>query len=269
MTNEVSALLLDFARKDPIAFATSIEDFSIEDVEETLGRLPDKLAASVIAGLSAAKIKELLTEVDEKRLNWLAGGSLEDVKVILVRLPEGRRKSLVRKLKDGPHKITLLRFLSYPKHSLGRYVSNEVILVQAAMPTAEVISLIRDSKPGLPVVVVNKNGKYAGILDARRVLEGKADESIGKFINKVAPLRAEAALVDTMEVEDWQRHSVLAAVDYDDHVLGVISREDLLRNLAIAPASRKPLDSALDIFQLYVKALTSLVNSVFQIRSKS
>ncbi len=268
MRSEASALLLDFARKDPIAFAVSIEDFSIEEIEETLQRLPNKLAASVIARLSASNIRQLMSEVDARSLSWLAEGSLEDVKVILVRLPEGRRKSTVRKLADGPQKVTLLRFLSYPKHSLGRYVSNEVILVQASMPTVEVIALIKDSEPGLPVVVVKKNGKYAGILDARRVLEGKPNESIDKFIDTVGPLRAEAALVDTMEVEDWKRHSILAAVDHEDHVLGVISRETLLSNLALAPSRRKPLDSVLTVFQLYVKVLTSLVNSVFQIRSK-
>ncbi len=268
MTNEGSALLLDFARKDPIAFAMSIEDFSIEEIAETLNNLPNKLAASVIAGLSASKIRLLMSEVDAKRLSWLADGALEDVKVILVRLPEGRRKSTVRKLANGSQKVTLLRFLSYPKHSLGRYVSNEVILVQASMPTDEVIALIKDSKPGLPVVVVKKNGKYAGILDARRVLEGKPNASIDKFIDTVEPLRAEAALVDTMEVEDWRRHSILAAVDHEDHVLGVISRENLLSSLALAPSPTKTLDSVLAVFQLYVKVLASLVNSVFQIRSK-
>ena len=251
-----------------IAFAMSIEDFGIEEIAEILNHLPNKLAASVIAGLSASKIRQLMSEVDAKRLSWLAEGSLDDVKVILVRLPEGRRKSIVRKLANGAQKVTLLRFLSYPKHSLGRYVSNEVILVQASMPAAEVIALIRDSKPGLPVVVVKKDGKYAGILDARRVLEGKPEESIDKFIDTVAPLRAEAALVDTMAVEDWQRHSILAAVDHEGHVLGVISREHLLDNLALTPNRRKPLDSVLTIFQLYVKVLASPVNSVFQIRSK-
>ena len=100
------------------------------------------------------------------------------------------------------------------------------------------------------------------------MLVGKPTESIGKFVDDVAPLRAEAALVDTMEVEDWKRHSILAAVDHEDHVLGVISRENLLNSLALTPNRKRPLDSVLTVFQLYVKTLTSLVNSAFQIRGK-
>jgi Mg/Co/Ni transporter MgtE len=268
MTSKPNAFLLDFARKDPVNFAGSIEDFSQDEIAEVLQQLPSKNAASVIARLSAKNIRLLMAEMDATRLSWLAEGSLEDVKVILVRLPEGRRKSIVRKLSAGIHKTTLLRFLSYPKHSLGRYVSNEVILVPATMRTDEVLNLIKTSRPGLPVVVVKKDGKYAGILDARKVLEGKTSNSIDRFIDSVAPLRAEATLIDTMHDAQWQRHSILAAVDHEGHVLGVISRQDLLHSLDISPDTKKPLDSVLSVFQLYVKVLATLINSVFQIRSK-
>ncbi|MEX0965388.1 MAG: CBS domain-containing protein [Pseudohongiellaceae bacterium] len=268
MTNKSSALILDFASKDPTGFAAAIEKFDASAIRDTLRQLPSALAASIIARLSASKIQQLMAETDASCLDWLAKGSLEDVKVILVRLPEGRRKATIRKLPSGPRKVTLLRFLNYPKHSLGRYVSNEVILVPTSMPTEEVLNLIRSSKPGLPVVVVKKDGKYAGILDARRVLEGKPNTSIDKFIDTVSPLRAEAALIDTMEVDQWHSHSILAAVDHEGHVLGVISRENLLQSLEISPDIRKPLDSALSVFQLYIKVLSRLVDSVFQIRSR-
>lgn len=269
MSKKTSALLLDFATKDPAAFASSIEEYDTDAVLEALQELPSRLAASVVARFTASKIQQMMATLDATRLDWLAKGALEDVKIILIRLPEDSRRATVQNLPDGQHKLALLRFLSYPKHSLGRFVSNEVIIVPSSMPTDEVIGLIKDSTPGLPVIVVDKDGRYAGILDARRVLEGKQHESIDKFIDAVAPLRAEAALIDMLEVVQWQRHSILAAVDHEGHLLGVISRESLLQSIATAPDSRKPMDTALSVVQLYIKVLASLVNSVFQIRSKS
>lgn len=269
MTTKRTGLVLDFARKDPSNFAAALEQSSEAEITEILQQLPNAVAASVLARLSPRKAESLLLERSPAQLEWIADSSLEDAKAILVRLPKIRRKSLVKKLPNNSHRMQLQRFLNYPKHSLGRYVSNQIITVPLDMSAGDVIELIKSSTSGLPVVVTDASSHYVGLLDARQVIEGSSEVPIRKCIDKVSPLLAESSLVDAMEVEQWRSNSILAVIDHEGHVLGVISRDSLLRSLDISPEITKPINSVLTVFQLYIRVLVKLSETLFRIRHSS
>lgn len=269
MKNKQKGLVLDFARKDPANFAAALEHSTVDEVADILQQLPHGVAASVLARLPAQKAEALLSESDAVQLKWIAEGSLEDAKAILIRLPKNRRKSLARKLPNAARRLHLQRFLNYPKHSLGRYISNQTINVPLEMPTRDVIALIKSSPSGLPVVVTDAQSHYVGLLDARRVIEGSDDVPISKFIDRVSPLLAESSLVDAMEVEQWRRNSILAVVDHEEHLLGVISREKLLNSLDLSPEAAKPINSVLTVFQLYIRVLAKLSETLLRVRRSS
>ncbi len=269
MTTRQDGLLDDFARNAPENFAKTLAETSIEDIAAVLDQLPEASAAAVLAKLSSHMMDELLTESSPNHLAWIARSSLDDAKAILAQLPRERRTNLVRKLPNGNQKIALKRFLSYPNHSLGRYVSNEVIVVPEDTPTDKLLDTLRTNSPALPVVIVDDDGRYVGLLDTRRMIADNSNHSAKKYANPVNPLNAESPLRDALEAVQWQWHSVLAAVDHEGHVLGVITREKLLKSLAIAPEPGRPFDSLISIFALYVKALVSLLESLFRIRDRS
>ncbi len=266
MKAKQGGIVLDFARRDPINFAAALEQSTEVEIAEMLQKLPNEIAGSVLARLSPQKAEALLLEKSAIQLEWIADSSLEDAKAILVRMPRLRRKSLVKKLPNNSHRLHLQRFLNYPKHSLGRYVSNKIITVPLKMSAGEVIGLIKASASGLPVVVTDENSQYVGLLDARQVLEGSPDVPIRKCIDSIAPLRAESSLVDALEAEQWRRSSILAVIDHEGHVLGVISREGLLSSLDASPEISKPINSVLAVFQLYIKVLVKLTETLLRIR---
>lgn len=269
MTTKQTGLVLDFARRDPTNFAAALEQSTVVEIAKILERLPNALAASVVARLSPQKAESLLLESSAVQLEWIADSTLEDAKAILVRLPKSRRKSLVKQLPSKSHRVYLQRFLNYPKHSLGRYVSNQIITVALDMSTGDVIDLIKSSSSGLPVVVTDAQSHYVGLLDARQVIEGTSDVPIHKYIDRVSPLLAELSLVDAVEVQQWRRNSILAVIDHEEHVLGVISRDSLLSSLDISPEIPKPINSVLTVFQLYIRVLVKLSETLFRIRNSS
>jgi len=269
MTTKHTGLILDFARRDPTNFAAALEQSSEIEIAEILERLPNAVAASVVARLSPQKAESLLLENSAVHSEWIAESTLEDAKTILARLPKTRRKSLVKRLPNKSHRMHLQRFLNYPKHSLGRYVSNQIISVPLDMSTGDVIELIKSSPSGLSVVVTDSESHYIGLLDARQVIEGNADVPLRKCIDRVRPLLAESSLVDAMEVEQWRKNSILAVIDHEEHVLGVISRDSLLNSLDISPEISKPINSVLTVFQLFIRVLVKLSETLFRIRHSS
>jgi len=268
MTNKLNGLLLDFASRAPENFAKTLEESSTAELTTILDQLPDASAAAVLARLPSHMLDKLLTETSPNHMAWISKSSLDDAKSILVRLPSTRRSTLVRRLPGGSQKVALQQFLSYPNHSLGRYVSNEVIIIPETMMTEELLKTLRANSPGLPVVVVDRDGRYVGLLDARQVISVNSNQPARKYANPVTPLNAELPLVDAMKATQWQWHSVLAAVDHSRHVLGIITREKLLQSLASAPEPHRPFDTVISIFALYVKALVGLLDSLFRIRDR-
>lgn len=266
MTAKPSGLLSDYAAKAPDKFAKNLESSTSAEVFEILAKLPNKGAAAVLARLQPYKTAGSLSETTPLLLDWLADGEVEDSKAILIRLPQSSRSALVGKLPSGGNRLALQRFLNYPKHSLGRYVSNSVICVALDTPTGEVLDLIKSHASGTTVLAINGSGSYAGILDARQVLEGNYDAPIKNYLDKISPLRSESTLFDAMEAKEWQAHTILPVVDYDNQVLGVISQSSLIARLGKAPEKSRRLDSFLTIFQLYMKVLVSMIDAVFVAR---
>lgn len=268
MATRSASLLSDFALNAPDSFANKLEAATTEEIFQILSDLPNASAAAVLSRLQPHKTSGALSETTPKLLDWLADADLEDAKSILIRLPQDSRNALVLKLPDGRHRLSLQRFLNYPEHTLGRYVSNSMLCVPDSMSTAEVLQAIRAHSSGTPVLAVNGSGSYAGVLDARRVLEGNHDVPIKKYLAKVSPLRAESSVIDAMEVKEWQMHSVLPVVDYDNQVLGVVGRGELISRLGQASENTRPLDSLLTLFQLYMKVLVGMMDTVFKIRKQ-
>ena len=269
MTINKESLVFDFAQRDPTNFAASLTQSSEEEINTVLNQLPNDVAASIIAKLPPQKAENILREDSSTLLKWIEEGSLEDAKEILIRLPTTRRKALVKKLPNTSHRLSLQRFLNYPRYSLGRYVSDQILTVSVEMATEDVINLIKMSPPGLPVVVTDKNSQYLGLLDARKVLEGNTDESIQKFINSVRPLTAESSIIDVMEVEQWRKCPQLAVVDHDGHVLGVVDQEQLHTKLNVSQEDAKPINSIFTLFNLFIKVLLKISESLFLLRSRS
>ena len=268
METRNSPLICDFAAKDPVNFARSLSQSSAPEIDTILRQLPPSAAAGIVSKLPSNLAAQLLLAENEEPLKWIQQGPLEDVKAMLVLLPLSKRKSLVRKLPDRALRQRLLRFFSYPRHSLGRSASSQFLSVPVDIATSEVIDQIKAAKPGLPVVAVDADARYVGLLDARKVLEGNAQISIRNFVDTVRPLTAESSLVDAAELELWRKYSVLAVIDHVGQVLGVISQDDLLTQLGQGSDRTSTVNSVTKMFNLFVQVMTTLSLAMFSLRNR-
>ena len=99
-------------------------------------------------------------------------------------------------------------------------------------PVSKAISLIKKEK--LPIVVV-KNGKYYGLLDARQIREYKIVNPklthSGSVAQRAPRLRKDMDIMEIVEAFFMSRFPALAVVDDEDRVVGMMMRWDLLKEL--------------------------------------
>ncbi|MDA1370561.1 MAG: hypothetical protein O2971_07350 [Proteobacteria bacterium] len=259
-----SKLLQGFARKAPEDFAHAVDSAPAGEVAEILGGLPVEARATVVAHLSPGCIDTLKMEHPLYISECIANGGLEDAKAILVRLARSSRLDLVNAMPANARRRALLRFMNYPDHSIGNFVTSEVIIVPQDSQTDTVLALIRKSRPGCPVLLQSSKGTYAGIMDARRVIEGNSHESIENFADEVKPLQAEMPILEAVNVDQWNTHTLLPVVDFENHILGVVDREDIVAHVSHhAPQVERARDALQSVLYLYLKVMSSMMQSLF------
>jgi len=268
MKTSANSLLADYALNDPQGFTLAIVDSSNKKIDKVLSQLPKNIAGNILVKLPPRTIIALLAESPTNFATWLDQADPDDTKAILLHLPKSRRRLLIKNLSNEMQRTAMRRFFSYPRHSVGRYASSEMITVSATMQTDDVVSLIKLQSPGMPVVILNEDNCYAGLLNPRKALEGSWDIPIENHMDEVDALVAEAALTDAAELSEWLNHSILAVVDHEDHVLGVISQRKITQALQTTPESEQSTDVITRVFSFYSKIFLSLANSLFHLRSR-
>lgn len=268
MTTESSKMLLDFATKAPESFAATLDKASLSDIIAILNTFPSAPRAAVLANLSAELIDALYLDQSFEFLPCIEKGALEDAKTILIRLSRSKRLKQVDMLSAGVRRRTLKRFLNYPEHSLGSYVSNDVIIVTENASLASVLATIKKNRPACPVIIQTTAGYYAGILDARRVLEGDSKANIGEFANPVKALQAETSIQEAVDADQWLNNILLPVVDHESHVLGVVSRERILNRMAhFSPPVERVQHTLESMIGTYFKVMSGLMQSLLNSKS--
>ena len=268
MKTNSSSLIAEYARTDPQGFTATITGAPAKKIHKIFSQLPEKLAASILARLSPRTIIALQTENPSSFAVWLDNADTDDAKAILLHLQKSRRRGLIRNLSNEMQRTAMRRFFSYPRHSVGRYVSSEMLTVHESMLTTDVIELIRAHTSGIPVVILNEDNCYEGLLNSRKVLEGSWEIPIKNYLEEVDALIAEAALTDAAEISEWLSHSILDVVDHEDHVLGVISQKTITKALKTSPEIEHSTDLITGIFSAYSKVFLSVANSLIHMRTR-
>lgn len=228
---DLDPLSVDFAVRFPDTFVRTLLRTPDLDLDRVLASLPARDQAAVVARLPGQRIDEVLASGEHEAEAWLADGSFENAVALLSRIPREKRLKLVNSIKDRDRRQQLLRHQQYPAHSVGSLVGDIPMRFDAATPVIEALVELRELKgtdPG-PLVIVDRQGRYQGILDTWKLLSRERPTgAIGDFLKPAPAVFPETSIVTAAASHDWDEHSWLPVVDQKRRVLGAVARARLL-----------------------------------------
>lgn len=253
---DIDRLSADFATRHPDLFAQVLGRGEFNQCEQIVASLPADKKAGIVARLPAPHIRQLLDSPDQQPVSWLADAPFDDAVNLLSRLSRERRLALVNGLADSDRQRDLLRQQQYPRHSIGALVADVPLLLAEVSQAKDVVNDLRGLDPDSigPIVVVDIYGRYRGILDRWRLL--LREPPVGQvedFLIPLVPIRPESPVTAVSMDDEWHRRNWMPVVDHERRVLGVVSREKVMR------AASDHADSAQRSGDFFLELLDDLV----------
>ena len=245
---DVDPLLLDFASRHPDAFASVLGRGDPDESTALLEGIPNQLKASIVSRLPAARIEQLTQAAESRIAAWLLDTPFDDAAGLLSRLPRERRLALIETLPDGERKQQLKRNQQYPAHCIGALIGDLPLRVGAVGNAADVLQELRHLDPDDPgpLVVVDADGSYVGILDRWRLLMGNPPRGrVADYVLDVQTLDPETPIASAVTHDAWHSRNWLPVVDYRRRVLGGVSRKQVFEATTGGPGKRRLTDDVL------------------------
>ncbi len=228
---DIDPLSLDFAVRHPDSFARVLGRGETDEIARIIDSLSPDRKASIIGRLPTPVIARLL-ESERQPAEWLVDAPFDDAVILLSRLPREKRLALVNRVEDRDRKRRLLRHEQYPAHTVGSLVSDVPRRLQAESAATDVVAELRepDAEARGPVVVVDADGRYLGVLDRWRLLLcDRPTGQVGDYLLDVRAVRPETPTATVVLDEQWHTRNWLPVIDHRDRVLGAVSRERVFR----------------------------------------
>lgn len=268
-TPSISELTLAFARNHPAEMASFLAAEHGDRVAETVLALPAPAAAAVVSQLPSETAATLLAEVsDAAAAGWISAGSVAEAVNIVLRLAPERREGVLQGIADRMLRHRIERLVVYPRRTLGALADATVMRLNADTPLEEAVTILRtqDRLSQQPVWVVETSGRFLGRLDmARALLASKEGTQIRDCLDPIQPLLAESSLLAAHDDPLWLHHLALPVVDYDGHLLGHVTREQLLQVLSEdAPPGDGVGDAVTGLASQYLRFLSVCMSDLLQ-----
>jgi len=225
-------------RLKPAQIADLLEDASSEEQTELLAHVhaDPELEADVFEELDEDRQSRLLRGLPDKDIaSVLARMRADDAADAITDLPQERRKPVLELLPPGQRtKVTAL--LAYNPTSAGGLMGLDFLALPRDTTAAEALERVRTARKLQPealttVFSLNPQGKLRGAASLVALIQADSAATL-RQIAESDPVRVypEADLIDiTLLVTDYNLLN-LPVVDPEDHLLGVITVDDVLES---------------------------------------
>lgn len=189
---------------------------------EVLLYLNDDLRDNLLRGMSSSRI-----------LAAVEGLDTDDLADLVQDLPATITSQVLSSL-DEQRRERLETALGYPEDSAGGLMNTDMVTVRPEVTLDVVMRYLRRFKDGLPnitdkLIVVNRDGRYLGVLYLTDLLTHDPDESVAEVMSlDVQPI---AANLDARDVANrFEQLDLVSApvIDDDGRVLGRITVDDVM-----------------------------------------
>jgi len=199
-----------------------LPQINIEDLADILEKMEETEAAELARGLDVSTLAHILDEMQPDEAADLLGDLLPDrVTAALAQMAE-------------PEEVQPL--LLHPDETAGGLMTSEFLALRPRMTAAQAIEAIRSWAPEAETVyylfVVDREGRLCGVVSLRQLIVADPSTMVGDIMDPdVISVRADADQEECARLMSRYDLLALPVVDEENHLLGVITVDDLVEVL--------------------------------------
>jgi magnesium transporter len=180
--------------------------------------------SNIFKQLETAQLHELVEEID-----------VDDLIELLDELPDAIYQYACSRM-DQSEKRWLDQALTYDDEQCGRYADHDVLILSKNAKVRDAVRLFKklteDAEYQEALFVVDRTGRYVGLLQGIRLLGQPNHMPVVEFIDAEAPLvQGEMGLDEGSDLVARSGYSALAVVDSEGKLLGRLSIGEALENV--------------------------------------
>ena len=251
-TDEDSSSLIEkISQLEPEEIALVLEAMPVEQrVSTWLDLHPDDQVAALTYMRVDAR-DNIFKQLDEQQLRTLVEGmEVDDLIELLDELPQRIYAYACSRL-DASQRSWLETALTYSEDQCGRYADHDLLIINKNAKVRDAIRMFRkladDAEYQDALFVIDRTGRYAGLVHATALLGQPSHLPVEHFLDKEAPVvTGEMELEQGSEIVSRSGYTALAVVDTDDKLLGRLSIGEALENVRRALESQFMHTAGLD-----------------------
>nr|WP_208402516.1 CBS domain-containing protein [Lysinibacter cavernae] len=233
-------LIATYSDLKPADLANTLLDLPQERMLAVVGELPDNRLADVLEEMAETDQLVILAALgDNRSADVLDNMQPDDAADLIAQLPQA----------EGEHLLTLMEpeeaedvrmLLTYGHDTAGGLMSPDPIVVSAEATVAEGLALIRKHElaPAMAAAVCvtlppyeTPTGKLLGIVHFQRMLRYPPHERLGGLIDEGLEVRVDTSAAEVSRILASYNLVSVPVVDADDHLVGVVTVDDVLDHL--------------------------------------
>jgi magnesium transporter len=232
------------AEMHPVDMAEILSQVSMQERTALLSSLDEETAGDVIGELDDETAAKIINEMEpEKAADVLEHMDPDEAADVLGDLPEKKAVELLSRM-DKEEAEEVRELLEHDEDTAGGLMTTDYICFPPDMTTEEVMKELRLLAPDIEMIyylyVVDKEERLQGVLSLKDLILASPRAPLGSIM-KTNPKRV-LATEDKKEVAEMvSRYNLYAipVVDEEDHILGIITVDDVVDMLLPTPLRRK------------------------------
>ena len=270
MKTQKLTLALSFIQDEPAAAAKILEQTDLESVANFLLTIPVNYSVQIMKNFMPAFSTRLCLQLGpQESPTLLENLDVSTISKIVRLMKKEERDAVLNGLNDNKRKACNI-LLKFSTQTVGAWMIPHTSVITKDFKIKEVqkfLKSVRDEIANEHIYIVDREGKLEGRVRYPAILQSAPDRIIGELIESGPPhLSAHMLLQQTSELEEWQNTDVLAVLDNQDHLLGLLRHSDLQKGLNqirqvdfLEPSGLDPISG---IFEVYGQSLLVLLNTV-------
>lgn len=225
-----SPVTLAYVDSQPSSAANDLSILPAGDAASFLETIPHRYAVSVLGFASswscAAILEHLPKTVGASMLRDL---SFRKSVEILRLMPAERREEIIgatpRRLRRDYE-----RSLSYPSDTVGAVMTIDALAVRPERTVNDVLNELRTNQNALAdtVFVVSDDHRLVGAVTPLDLVRSMSTAAIGDVMDaSVASISARSRVSSIVQLDAWDKFSVLPVLSRRDHLVGALRRQDI------------------------------------------
>ncbi|WP_101650865.1 magnesium transporter MgtE N-terminal domain-containing protein [Brevibacterium ihuae] len=234
---DLADVLRELTPKRRLEVARELDDERLADVLE---ELPEETSIEIVSMLGMDRAADVLEAMDPDDAADLLGELSDEQAEVLLAAMEPEEAKDVRTL------------LSYDEDTAGGLMTTEPVILAPETTVAEALAHVRreDLDPALAAAVFvcrqplePPTGKYLGLVHIQALLREPPHVAVGTILDdEVEPLGTDAALGDVTRILAAYNLVSIPIADENDHLVGVVTVDDVLDKLLPEDWRRAPDD---------------------------